>query len=108
MSDIINHGLNVSVTPTTSTVRFAALQNPSTRPRLAFSLPVKAVVELGVYDVSGRELATLEKATLPAGEYTRAWDGRTSTGAKTGAGVYFYRLKVNGETFKTKSIKLAQ
>ncbi len=108
LSDIINHGLNVSVTPTTSTVRFAALQNPSTRPRLAFSLPVEAVVELGVYDVSGRELATLEKATLPAGEYTRAWDGRTSTGAKTGAGVYFYRLKVNGETFKTKSIKLAQ
>ncbi|MEO5987425.1 MAG: T9SS type A sorting domain-containing protein [Candidatus Eisenbacteria bacterium] len=106
--DIITHGLNVNVTPGTGKVRFAALQNPSVRPLLAFSLPVEAVVELGVYDVSGRELVTLEKTTLPAGEYTRAWDGRTSTGVKTGAGVYFYRLKVNGETYNTRSIKLAQ
>lgn len=106
--DIINHGMNVGVTPTTGNIRFAAVQNPSMRPRLTFSLPFEADVELGVYDVSGREIVTLEKATLPAGEYTRAWDGLTSAGAKTGAGVFFYRLKVNGETFNTRSIKLAQ
>lgn len=106
--DVINHGTNVGVTPTVGKVRFAAVQNPSARPRLTFSLPAEAQVELGVYDVSGRELVTLEKATLPAGEYTRAWDGRSATGAKLGAGVFFYRLKVNGETFNTKSIKLAQ
>ena len=106
--DIITHGLNVGVTPGSGKVRFAALQNPSIRPRLAFSLPVEASVELGVYDVTGRELVTLEKATLPAGEYTRTWDGRSASGAKLGAGVFFYRLKVNGETFNTKSIKLAQ
>lgn len=107
-SDIISHGLNVGVTPGNGKVRFAALQNPSVRPRLAFSLPAEAEVELGVFDVTGRQVATLEKATLPAGEYTRAWDGRTNSGAKTGAGVFFYRLKVNGETYQTKSIKLAQ
>ncbi len=106
--DIITHGLNVGVTPGSGKVRFAALQNPSIRPRLAFSLPVEASVELGVYDVTGREIASLEKTTLPAGEYTRTWDGRSASGAKLGAGVFFYRLKVNGETFNTKSIKLAQ
>lgn len=90
----------------TPKIHFAVVQNPSARPRLSFGLPQASDVELGVYDVTGRQITTLEKGHLPAGEYSRAWNGLSANGTKTGPGVYFYRLTVNGETFSTRSVKL--
>ncbi len=105
-ADVVDLGVGAGVDPTSPKVHFSVAQNPSARPRLVFGLPQASDVELGVFDVSGRQIVTLEKGRFPAGEYSRAWDGRTSAGTKVGAGVYFYRLKVNGETFSTRSIKL--
>ncbi len=90
----------------TPKIHFAVVQNPSARPRLSFGLPQASDVELGVYDVTGRQITTLEKGHLPAGEYSRAWNGLSANGTKVGPGVYFYRLTVNGETFSTRSVKL--
>ncbi len=60
--------------------------NPSTT--ISFSLPAKSFVSLNVFDVIGREVATLVSEELNAGSYTRQWfaDGLPS-------GVYFYRLQ---------------
>lgn len=102
-ADIVYHGDNVGVPPSTGgKVRFAAYPNPGVKSRLVFSLPLESDVELGVYDLSGREVAQLAKGRMPAGEYTRNWDG------KVGSGVYFYRLKVNGETFTARTVKLGE
>lgn len=100
-ADVVNLGVGAGVGANSPQVHFSVVQNPSARPRLAFGLPVASDVELGVYDVTGRKVATLQKGHLPAGEYSRAWDG-----SKAGPGVYFYRLTVNGQTYSTRSIKL--
>ncbi len=102
-NDIVFHGNNVSVPGgNSSKVRFAAFPNPGVKSRLVFSLPQESDVELGVYDLSGREIAKLAKGRMPAGEYTRNWDGNA------GSGVYFYRLVVNGETFTARTVRLGQ
>ncbi|MCC6651895.1 MAG: T9SS type A sorting domain-containing protein [Candidatus Eisenbacteria bacterium] len=100
-ADVVDLGVGAGVGANSPQVHFSVVQNPSARPRLAFGLPVASDVELGVYDVTGRKVATLQKGHLPAGEYSRAWDG-----SKAGPGVYFYRLTVNGQTYSTRSIKL--
>ena len=102
-SDIVFHGDNVGVpSATAGKVRFAAYPNPGVKSRLVFSLPQESTVELGVYDLSGRKVAELANGRMPAGEYTRNWDG------KAGSGVYFYRLTVNGETFTARTVRLGQ
>ncbi len=89
-------------------VTFAAAPNPTTsRSNISFGLPRDADVELGVYDITGRSVASLARGVLPAGQYSRTWDGRASNGSKAPAGVYFYRLRVGSETFSLRSIKLA-
>jgi hypothetical protein len=59
--------------------------NPSTT--ITFALPQASVVSLRVYNLIGREIATLAEGLLPAGQYRRIWDAR-----KQAAGTYFSRL----------------
>lgn len=59
--------------------------NPSTK--INFALPVESEVTLMVYDVLGREVATLVSELKTAGTYSVTFDaGRLSSG------VYFYRI----------------
>jgi len=67
--------------------------NPGATHRISFALPRKTAVKLGVYDVLGRRVAVLAEGELPAGRYTREWDGRSRGGLQSPAGVYFYRLE---------------
>ncbi len=47
--------------------------SPSTS--IAFALPRAAAVDLGIYAVDGRRVATLVDANLPAGSHQAVWDG---------------------------------
>ncbi len=60
----------------------------SIRPRLSrFALPEASIVSLRIYDLIGREIATLAEGMLPAGQHRRIWDAGGSA-----AGTYFSRL----------------
>ncbi|GIK59923.1 MAG: hypothetical protein JETCAE03_15050 [Ignavibacteriaceae bacterium] len=59
--------------------------NPSTL--ISYRLPVIGFVTLKVYDVLGREVATLVNEEKPAGEYEIEFDG-----SNLPSGVYLYRL----------------
>jgi subtilisin family serine protease len=72
--------------------------------RVAFALPRAAHASLRLYDVSGRLVRTLENADLPAGTYTKVWDRKTDRGTTAMAGMYFYRLEVDGKRFGQKVI----
>ncbi len=63
--------------------------NPSTS--IPFSVSSAGFVILAVYDVLGREVATLIKEKKEPGEYTVPWDA-----AGVPSGVYYYRLNVAG------------
>ena len=65
--------------------------NPTTR--IDFELAKEGVVELGVYDVAGRLVATLFEGHLEAGAHHVTWNGNTAGHAKAASGVYLYVLK---------------
>jgi hypothetical protein len=70
-----------------------ALPNPfSSRTLIRFSVPRAGPVTLVLYDVQGRRVRTLLDDVLDSAEYTRAWDGRSTSGALVANGMYFYRL----------------
>lgn len=64
--------------------------NPNTR--IDFSLERSGPVEIAVFDVSGRRVATLHEGELGAGEHHVNWDGRTDQGVAASSGVYLYVL----------------
>jgi len=80
--------------------------NPARTPALSFSLPRGGEVEIGVYGVAGRRLAVVAKGTFAAGTHTRRWDGRDAGGHPAAAGVYFFRLRVGGETRVVRAVLL--
>jgi len=57
-----------------------------------FELPRTARVRLEIHDLQGRRLRTVEDALLPAGHYSRTWDGSDLGGAPLPGGVYLMRL----------------
>jgi YD repeat-containing protein len=66
--------------------------NPGSGPRrMAFAIPARGHVTLRVFDVSGREVATLYDRVLDPGRYSAQF----STD-RWGNGVYFYRLEMGG------------
>jgi photosystem II stability/assembly factor-like uncharacterized protein len=73
--------------------------NPSTT--ITFSLSTKSFVSLKVYDLLGREVATLVSEVLSTGAYTRQWNA-----AKMSSGIYFYRLQAGLYTETKKLILL--
>ncbi|MDX2128825.1 MAG: T9SS type A sorting domain-containing protein [Chloroherpetonaceae bacterium] len=62
--------------------------NPSTT--IGYQLPVTGDVSLKVYDVLGREVATLVNASQAAGSYQANFNA-----SNVSSGVYFYRLEVS-------------
>ncbi len=69
--------------------------NPATQIR--FSLPATAVMTLKVFDLAGREVATLVDGKLPAGEHQVHFDA-----SRLAAGVYLYRLQAAGQVATRK------
>jgi subtilisin family serine protease len=74
--------------------------NPTTH--IVFSVPHGEHVSLKIYDVQGREVATLVNEVKVPGTYGIVWDA-----SKFASGVYFYRL--SGATFAaTKKLVLVR
>jgi hypothetical protein len=72
--------------------------NPNTV--ISYQLPVIGFVTLKVYDILGREVATLVNEEKPAGSYELQFDGSRLT-----SGIYFYQLK-SGNYSETKKMIL--
>ena len=63
--------------------------------RIPFGQPKAGRVRLQVLDLMGRRIANLADEPLPAGSFSRSWDGRSS-GRPVPAGLYFVRLQAGG------------
>lgn len=74
--------------------------NPSTQ--ITFSLPATVVMTLKIFDLAGREVATLVNGKLPAGEHHVHFDA-----SDLAAGVYLYRLQA-GEQVATRKLLLVK
>src|SRR5262249_32284101 len=65
---------------------------------LRFELPERSKVTLMIYDVSGREVATLVDREVDAGFHVESWAARNQNGQPLGAGVYFVRMRAKSVT----------
>ena len=59
---------------------------------IAFALPARTHVRLGLYDVRGRLVRELLDGDQDAGAHTLRWDGFGAGGGRAAAGLYFVRL----------------
>jgi hypothetical protein len=73
--------------------------NPVTN--ITFALPKEDLASVRVYDITGREVATLLNGKLAAGEHTVAFDASTLA-----TGMYFYRLEAGSFTATRKLLLL--
>jgi hypothetical protein len=72
--------------------------NPTTT--FQFSIPVSQMTTLKVYDILGREIATLVNEVKSPGTYSVQWDA-----SKLSSGVYMYTLR-SGNEFQSKKLVL--
>lgn len=76
--------------------------NPSTT--IKFSIPESGFVSLKVYDLLGKEVASVVYEELNAGSYTVSFDASKSS-QNLSSGIYFYRLEANNFV-QTKKLTL--
>jgi hypothetical protein len=74
--------------------------NPTTE--IGFSLPHDGTVTLRIYDILGREIATLLHERMAAGSYARKFNA-----GRLPSGIYYYRLETS-EFSQTKKMILAK
>ena len=63
------------------------------------SLPAACTLDVGVFDLAGREVRSLSRhESIAAGQRRFHWDGRRSSGAPAPTGIYFLRVRAGRET----------
>ena len=67
---------------------------------IEFSLPQSGYITLNVYDIFGKEVASLVAENLSAGRYTAKWNA-----ANFASGMYYYRIQA-GQFQETRKLVL--
>jgi hypothetical protein len=75
--------------------------NPSTT--IEYQVTRPANVAIRVYDIQGRQLATLVNSEHPVGNHQLSWDASSLP-----SGTYFYRLEADGKSIQTKQAILVK
>jgi FlgD Ig-like domain len=88
-----------------------ALSEPRPNPsagEMRFSLTVERAVdvEVGVYDLNGRRVATVHRGPLSAGPHEFQWRGNADHGGAVANGIYFYRAIGGGASVTRKLVLL--
>lgn len=78
--------------------------NPSTS--INYSLSKATEVNLTIFDITGRELATFTQGIQTAGQYQIVWNGQNSQGNLVSTGVYFCRLTTPTQSQTVKMVLL--
>lgn len=71
--------------------------NPYTN--IKFTIPNNSMVTLKIYDILGKEVATLINEELNAGSYSRTWNA-----VNMASGIYFYQLSTKNNNLIKKMI----
>jgi hypothetical protein len=106
-SDIVLHG-NAGVGGGGARLSFAVAGNPSRSPKLNWTLAQAEDVEIAIFDVAGRQVASIFDGQLPAGNYSREWAGTDDSGREVNAGVYFARFKAGGMNRSIRTVFLGR
>ncbi len=84
-----------------------AYPNPFTSfTALSLNLPASGKVIAVVYDISGRQVASLMEEICPAGELLLSWDGRDDAGESLGYGIYFAVITAGDHQMVQRMLRL--
>lgn len=98
------HSLKIYTTPLyiENYVLYQNYPNPfNISTNISLSLSSNSYATLKVFDILGREVATLVNEELSAGNYTRRWNATNAS-----SGIYFYRLQIGSFTETRKLVLL--
>jgi hypothetical protein len=73
---------------------------------ISYTVGRPSPVTLGVYDVTGRSVASLANHPHTPGIYHFNWNGRDAVGRRVASGVYFYRLEIGDWSITRKLLKV--
>jgi len=72
--------------------------------RIAYTVPERSHVRVGIYDVAGRLVASLVDRAMDAGVHEVSWDGTAPGGESVSAGVYFVRMSLDRSSAQAKIV----
>lgn len=72
---------------------------------ISYDLPTRSHVEISVYNILGRRVATVHSGLQPAGTHSIEWNGTDDLGQPVSSGTYFYRIKTD-DLVRTKKMIL--
>ncbi len=95
-----------STDPAVLTDKFSLAQNYpnpfNSETVITFFLPRTTLAEIVIYDVYGKEVATLLRENKSAGFHRLIWNGETFTGQMAASGIYICRLMAGQQSFTRK------
>jgi flagellar hook assembly protein FlgD len=65
---------------------------------IVFTLSQSGAVRVGIYDLRGRLVATIQNGNLSAGQHSIPWEGSTASGNHAASGLYFVKVTTAHET----------
>ena len=78
--------------------------NPSTI--IQYDIPKVGIVEISIYDISGKLIKTILNQSQAAGLHKVHWDGRNEAGEKVASGIFVYTVKFDKICLSKKMILL--
>lgn len=73
---------------------------------IRFDVPRAERVRVAIHDSAGRLVRVLEDGELPAGRYSRLWDGRDERGREVPSGLYFLSAERAGERLVRRAVRV--
>ncbi len=73
---------------------------------MEFAVVRAARVRIEIEDVSGRRVRLLPGREFQPGVHQATWDGRNETGARVGAGIYFWKVSDGSGSSRSKLVRL--
>ena len=94
-----------------STPAALALAPPAPNPfrgtaSIVYQLPARSDVDLAIFDLQGRRVATLWSGPRAAGRHEMRWEARDAGGRAVPSGVYFCRLAAGGSAVTRRLLVL--
>lgn len=84
-----------------------AVPNPTyNKTTIHYQLTDDAMVELSVYDIQGKLIETVVSGYQISGSYNIIWQGFDKHNNAVPAGIYFYKLSINGRIYVDKLVVL--
>jgi hypothetical protein len=93
--------------PAVATGLERVLPNPSAgASRIQYALARPGSVSFDVVNAAGRRVARIAEGARAAGHWSVDWNGAGESGARLPAGVYFVRMRVDGEPLGATTVRL--